>query len=141
METNIEINGEQERAVKASTERPLQIIACPGSGKTLSLMARVKWILNSCTFQTQTKILILSFSRNAVVELLQRMNRDFRLRHHLNRIEVSTFHSVCYRILREKSSVLQLFPKSPTIIPTKIAKTLVTVAYFRFYSVAQITMS
>ena len=129
---NIRISQGQEFAVKSSTESPLQIVACPGSGKTFSLIARVKWILNTCNFKHNSKILILSFSRNTVAELHQRLNSEANFSHHRNRVEVATFHSVCYRILKEKSSFLQLFTESPIVMSSKIAASILMVNLLNF---------
>ncbi len=73
-------------------ERPVkQVIAAAGSGKTRTVIGLVEHRLRS---GLEERILLLSFSRRAVGELRERLPRELR-----DGVEISTFHSFCFRWL------------------------------------------
>lgn len=70
-----------------------QVIAGAGSGKTKTVIGLVDYRLKA-GLETPGRVLLLSFSRKAVMELRSRLDPAL---HHA--VEISTFHSFCYRHL------------------------------------------
>jgi DNA helicase-2/ATP-dependent DNA helicase PcrA len=111
------LNGEQHQAVfhgrGADADGPLLIIAGAGSGKTLTLAARVaRLVLDGADPQ---RMLLLSFSRRAAADLAQRVGR--MLHQALGLVPTQrppelpwagTFHSVGARLLREQAERIGL---------------------------------
>ena len=86
------INAEQRAAVTA-VDGPSLVIAGPGSGKTRTLTVKARYIRR---LYPDARILCVTHTRKAADEMRARIGR------HENRrtIQVSTIHSLCYRILK-----------------------------------------
>ena len=108
------MNPEQEEAVKA-TDGPLLIMAGAGSGKTRVLTHRIAYlVLEKEVYPSH--ILALTFTNKAAREMRNRI--DGLLGHGTGqRMWVSTFHSMCVRILRRDIDQLG-FSKSFSILDT-----------------------
>lgn len=108
------MNPEQEQAVKA-TEGPLLIMAGAGSGKTRVLTHRIAYlVLEKQVYPSN--ILAITFTNKAAREMRNRI--DSLLGHGTGeRMWVSTFHSMCVRILRRDIDKLG-FSKSFSILDT-----------------------
>ncbi len=72
-----------------------QVIAAAGSGKTRTVIGAVTHALLSGR-EEPGRVLLLSFSRKAAGEIRERLPEELR-----SLVEVSTFHSFCYRRLGE----------------------------------------
>lgn len=87
----------EQRAAIAHTGSPLLIVAGAGTGKTKTLAARVARILDDGA--DPSRILVLTFTRRAAAEMLQRVAATGSSRA-AARVWGGTFHSTANRILR-----------------------------------------
>ena len=108
------MNPEQEKAVKA-TEGPLLIMAGAGSGKTRVLTHRIAYLVVEKEVYP-SKILAITFTNKAAREMRERI--DGLLGNGTGQsMWVSTFHSMCVRILRRDIDRIG-FSKSFSILDT-----------------------
>ncbi|MFJ6353358.1 UvrD-helicase domain-containing protein [Streptomyces sp. NPDC092046] len=84
-----------QRAVVDHTDGPLLVLAGPGTGKTTTLVEAVAARLERGT--DPERILVLTFSRKAAVELRDRMAARLGGR---RPPQATTFHSYCYALIR-----------------------------------------
>lgn len=93
----VKLNEAQQRAVES--EDPILCCACPGSGKTRVLIAKVRHILRT---HHDPRIVMTTFSRDAAEEMLDRIQKEKGLsREQLSRLTIGTFHSLALRQLKE----------------------------------------
>ncbi|MDR2399052.1 MAG: UvrD-helicase domain-containing protein [Endomicrobium sp.] len=96
----------QLNAVK-STNKQLLIIAGPGSGKTTLLTKRIAYmVLENNT--SPENFLAITFTRRAANEMNYRLN--LLLHKNYGNINVHTFHSLCFSILKENYDKASLNP-------------------------------
>lgn len=118
--TDLELlNSEQKRAV-LHTEGPLLILAGAGSGKTRVLTYRMAYLIDECDVNPWN-ILAITFTNKAADEMRERVDRI--VGYGSESIWVSTFHSMCVRILRRHIDRLG-FDQSFTIYDTEDQKTV-----------------
>ena len=101
-----DLNPEQRRAV-LHDDGPLLVVAGAGSGKTRTLASRVARLVADGA--PPEGILLLTFSRRAAREMLQRAARlagDARA----SRVAGGTFHAVANRVLRQHGTAVGLDP-------------------------------
>ncbi|MFE7409838.1 ATP-dependent helicase [Streptomyces laurentii] len=84
-----------QRAVVEHREGPLLVLAGPGTGKTTTLVEAVAARMEQGT--DPERILVLTFSRKAAVELRDRMAARLGGR---RPPQATTFHSYCYALIR-----------------------------------------
>ncbi len=80
----------------------LLIVAGPGSGKTLTLTHRIAYMIESKEVSAK-QVLAITFTNKAADEMRDRLKK--LLSSHI-KIRVSTFHSFCLWILREKGKLI-----------------------------------
>ncbi len=90
------LNREQKQAVQ-HTDGPLLIMAGAGSGKTRVLTHRIAYLLGEKDVSPRS-ILAITFTNKAAREMKERVNRLIGAGG--AQVWVSTFHSMCVRILR-----------------------------------------
>ena len=113
------LNGPQREAV-VTTEGPLLVLAGAGSGKTRVLTYRIANILDQ-DLSAPWEILAITFTNKAAAEMRERLAQLVGTRS--RGMWVSTFHSMCVRILRADAERLG-FTKNFTIYDTDDLKRL-----------------
>ena len=92
---------QREAVVHAGT--PLLIVAGAGSGKTRVLTHRIAWLLAERHVHPG-EIMAITFTNKAAAEMKERV--DALVGRRANAMWVSTFHSMCVRILRREAKHL-----------------------------------
>ena len=116
MAFSVDLNPEQQAAAQhPPATGPLLVIAGAGSGKTLTLAARLAWLVQQGA--DPQRVLLLTFSRRAAAEMAQRAGRLLQqsqgLPSHLPTPVLpwcGTFHSVGARLLRDEAAQIGLAP-------------------------------
>ena len=113
------LNKEQAEAVR-HTEGPVLILAGAGSGKTRVITHRVAYLLDECGVNPWN-ILAITFTNKAAGEMRERV--DKLIGFGAESVWISTFHSMCVRILRRHIDLMGYEP-SFTIYDTDDQRSL-----------------
>ncbi len=116
MDLALDLNPQQQAAAQhPPAAGPLLVIAGAGSGKTLTLAARLAWLVQQGA--DPQRVLLLTFSRRAAAEMAHRagklLQQAMGLPSHLPPPVLpwcGTFHSVGARLLREEAAQIGLVP-------------------------------
>ena len=96
----LKFNKDQIEAI-IREDKVLQIIAGAGTGKTTTLVAKVKYLVEIKNVPP-SKILCLSFSKNCAQELRNEIyENNFSAK--INKVQVSTFHQLGLKLIRNKN--------------------------------------
>jgi DNA helicase-2/ATP-dependent DNA helicase PcrA len=98
-----QLNPEQ-RLAATHAGGPLLILAGAGTGKTTTLCGRVAWLLSEGV--APERILLLTFTRRAAREMLQRTQALLRGVDGSRKVLGGTFHSVAHRFIRVHAASL-----------------------------------
>jgi DNA helicase II / ATP-dependent DNA helicase PcrA len=95
-----ELNESQKAAVESTTENSI-IIACPGSGKTHTLIAKTVYLIKVCNVDPQ-QIILITFTKKAASEMRERLAQKLgqtKIRY------VGTLHGLAYRALQKYDDI------------------------------------
>ncbi|MBT2583524.1 ATP-dependent helicase [Planococcus sp. ISL-109] len=92
----VELNKIQKKAV-TKTQGPLLLLACPGSGKTTTMIMRIGYLIEEQKVSPK-RIKAITFSRASAKDMLERYERFFP---ELSPVDFSTIHSLAFQITRE----------------------------------------
>ena len=101
VDKNIYLDLEQRKVI-LDDSKYLMVIAGAGSGKTTTMSAKVKYLVEIKKV-TPKNIVLISFTNKAVSELRDRINNSFSIPCH-----ISTFHSLAYKILRDSGKRFEI---------------------------------
>ena len=104
------MNKEQSEAVR-TTEGPLLIMAGAGSGKTRVLTHRIAYLLDEKDVSPYN-ILAITFTNKAAKEMKDLVGEEAQV------IWMSTFHSMCVKILRRDADRIGIERNFTIIDPT-----------------------
>ncbi len=94
----INLNKEQSQAVEYKNGS-LLIVAGPGTGKTMTITQRIIFLINKRNISAN-HILAVTFTRQAAKEMQNRLTFDLKIN---SKPLVTTFHSLCYKILTQQA--------------------------------------
>jgi DNA helicase II / ATP-dependent DNA helicase PcrA len=121
------LNPQQVEAVK-TTEGPLLILAGAGSGKTRVITVRIAYLISEMKVLPHN-ILAVTFTNKAAGEMRSRVTELLKGEKLQSAPLISTFHSLCVRILRQDIDKLdQGYTRSFTIYDTDDSQKIVKAA-------------
>ncbi|MGN1344499.1 MAG: UvrD-helicase domain-containing protein, partial [Traorella sp.] len=97
VDANILLDDDQRRVILTDEDYML-VIAGAGAGKTTTVAAKVKYLVDKQGIDP-SQILVISFTNKAVQELKERIQRDLNIP-----CPIATFHSTGNAILRKKTN-------------------------------------
>ncbi|HLA03857.1 MAG TPA: ATP-dependent helicase [Patescibacteria group bacterium] len=103
-----ELNKEQIKAAKSSSPF-IEILAGPGTGKTKTLVARIRFLLEKKIKPGQ--ILAITFTRKAADEISRRLGN--------RKVFTGTFHSLALLILKEAGIEPEIIPEQKRLLLIK----------------------
>ncbi|MDO5076308.1 DNA helicase PcrA [Corynebacterium sp.] len=113
----------QQRAAVEHVGAPLLIVAGAGSGKTAVLTRRIAYLLG-CRGVHPSQVLAITFTNKAAAEMRERV-ADL-VGPVADRMWVSTFHSMCVRILRQQATLVSGLNTNFTIYDSDDSKRLLS---------------
>lgn len=97
VDPNVKLDEEQRRVVLSDEDYTL-VVAGAGAGKTTTMAAKVKYLVEKRGVKPE-QILVISYTNKAVGELRSKINKGLKID-----CPVTTFHKTGYAILRKKDT-------------------------------------
>lgn len=94
IDTNIKLDQEQ-RQVVVETQKNTLVVAGAGSGKTTTMAAKVKYLVERQTVKPE-EIIIISYTNKAIQELRERINGKLEIP-----VNIATFHAFAFDIVKK----------------------------------------
>ena len=98
------LNDEQKTIVEYKGDKFLSVQAGPGSGKTRVIVEKVKYMVKELKIRPES-FLIITFSNKAAEELQDRLIEGEIPASDVQKMQISTIHSFCLKILEETGTV------------------------------------
>ncbi|HEX4216289.1 MAG TPA: ATP-dependent DNA helicase [Candidatus Dormibacteraeota bacterium] len=92
------LSDEQRAAAQAGPDGAFLIVAGPGSGKTLTMVERFRWLVSARGLAPE-EVLAVTFTEAAATELRERL--EVALERSLDDAWIGTFHGISSRLLRD----------------------------------------
>ena len=102
------LNPQQREAIRY-LDGPLLVLAGAGSGKTRVITQKIAYLVQECGFQPRN-VAAITFTNKAAKEMLERVGKLLGSAT-ANELQISTFHSLGVRILREEAKALGYKPR------------------------------
>ena len=102
------LNPQQKEAIHY-LDGPLLVLAGAGSGKTRVITQKIAYLILECGYQPRN-IAAITFTNKAAKEMHERIGKALS-RTTADQIQISTFHSLGVRILREEAKALGYKPR------------------------------
>ncbi|PRP83272.1 ATP-dependent DNA helicase PcrA, partial [Planoprotostelium fungivorum] len=118
---------DQKAAIEYTTDKPLMILAGPGSGKTSTLTLRVKHMLEHNV--APNSIIIFTLTNRAAASMRQRLQQMIDPSISIG-VTVSTFHAFCLTVLRDS----ELLRPETSILQDDDQLMIVKEAYKRYHA-------
>lgn len=93
---SLRVNDEQEQAIRRPPTAHQRILASAGSGKTMTLTARIAYLIETCKVPAES-IVLMTFSRNAAQQMKKRIEGLIGER----QIWAGTFHGLSRALLKK----------------------------------------
>ena len=119
-----DLNVGQRRAIEI-TEGNIRVVACPGSGKTKTLVTRYVYLTEEIGIPEEN-ILCISFTNKATREVKERIKK-IKGRHFDSNL-ITTYHGFCIKVLRGNMNFFH-FPKNINILDYEDQKSILGEVY------------
>ena len=100
------LNKEQEEAV-LSTAAKIAVKAGPGTGKTKTLVSRLRYLLEYRRVHPG-EITAVTFTNQAAEEMKERIRQQTGKKQTVRQIQIGTFHGICLRFLKDQGETFIL---------------------------------
>jgi len=102
----IKLDANQKKAIYASPNESILVIAPPGAGKTFTMAKRIGFLININAVKKPHKILGLTFSNAAADEMKNRLR--IKLNSSKGLVHITNFHSFAYSVLKAYGNHIDL---------------------------------